>query len=342
MTVPPSFLESAGRAIARPGRSALIGAGAGAALNMGREAFRSGDDSPRNYVGAGVSGALVGAAAGGAVGGLGKAVHNTMLLNPALRGAGAGEIAAASARHIGSGASDFAQRQFHGLTGYGGKDLPYLDRIGIHGVHAGEQEAALEKLRHADILDFKNRKAMQIADPAKRDLVLQQNKVKADEVLKGKVEGARSSGELNQKFQELGMTSMPGSLKAVVTNPREASKVLWKQMTGGGGPSGMAMGLGFGLGVPAAFAINDIRKGDESATGGKTVGQKLLGAGVNTGVGIATGGVGLIPQFIAGTAIDKTTDTLGRELLGSSKQKSDDYSYIPGHIGGSGGTHNRF
>lgn len=90
MTVPPSFLESAGRAIARPGRSALIGAGAGAALNMGREAFRSGDDSPRNYVGAGVSGALVGAAAGGAVGGLGKAVHNTMLLNPALRGAGAG------------------------------------------------------------------------------------------------------------------------------------------------------------------------------------------------------------------------------------------------------------
>lgn len=318
----PGFLENAGRFIARPGRSALIGAGTGAALGMGREALRSGDDTPRSYLGAGLRGAAIGGAAGGAIGGIGRAAHTTMLQNPALKGFG--DIAGATAKNIGQDASNFAQRQFHGMTGYGGKDLKYLDRIGIAGEATAAKKMDIAGLHARDATALSARKMEGITDPVARAAAeANHDKVRRGIAtdLTGQFKGFKEEGALGQKFQNLGMTSMPGSMKAVVTNPREASKLLWEQMKGNGeGTMGKVMGVAGvvgGVGLPVAFAAHDLSKGDESATGGRNIKQKLLNAGVNTGVGLATGGVGLIPQMAGGMAIDKATDMMGRKFLGT-------------------------
>ena len=130
------LLSDAARFIAtRPGQTAAIGAGLGAAANVGREALRADDGQPKNYLGKAIRGAQVGGAVGGALGFGGRAMRDTLLLNPSLRGQGAGEIAKATAQRAGTGISNMVQRQFHGLTGYGSGNKEYLNRIGIMGAH---------------------------------------------------------------------------------------------------------------------------------------------------------------------------------------------------------------
>jgi hypothetical protein len=249
-----------------------------------------------------------------------------MLRNPQLRGAG--EVATATGKHIGQEASNFAQRQFHGLTGYGGKDLKYLDRIGIAGEHSAAEKAKVLGLHAEDKLRHHARTVAGMNDPyAQAHGIVEHSRLQksvGDELVSN-VKNVHEEGALGQRFQNLGMTSMPGSVKAVVTNPRESSKLIWDQMRGGGGglsgPGGSRVGamagIGLGVGLPVAFAAHDISKGDESATGGRNIKQKILNAGVNTGVGLATGGVGILPQMVAGMGIDKATDWVGRKFLGN-------------------------
>lgn len=305
----PNLLANAGRFIAHnPVSMAGIGAGLGAAAGVGREALRGGDQ-PKNYLGAGLRGAAVGGLAGGALSGVGRATHDTMLLNPELKGVG--DIAKATAGRMGQGISNFAQRQFHGLTGYGSGDKAYLDRIGMAGEHSAAQKMKLLNLRAEDELGHHLKQVQGIKDPLDRtkgyvEHLQKQRNVGNELAAQGRA--IQNEGAVGQRFQELGMTSVPGAVKGMVTNPREASKAIWNQMRQGG-----SLGVVAGVGVPAALAANDLRKGDESATGGRPLGQKALSHGVNIGSGLLLGGVPMLPGAIAGGLAEAAT-RLGNRL----------------------------
>lgn len=306
----PSFLANAGRFIAhRPGAMAGIGAGLGAAAGVGREALRKGDE-PKNYLGAGLRGAALGGIAGGVTSGLGHAAHDTMLLNPHL--SGPVDVAKETAKRMGQGVSNFAQRQFHGLTGYGSKDKAYLDRIGMMGEHAAGQKAKLLNLRMEDELSHHLKGVKEIKDPLDRlhgyTEHLQKQRSMGDALTK-QVSALQSEGQAAQHLRDLGMTSVPGAVKGMVTNPREASKALWQHMRQGG-----ALGVAAGTVIPGAIAARDLSRGDESAMGGRTMGEKALRAGATIGGGMLLGGVPMLPGAIAGGVAESAAGRLGRVI----------------------------
>lgn len=286
-------LASVGRFIAHnPGTAAGIGAGAGAALNVGREAV-SGDPN-KNYLGAAVRGAAVGGALGGATGGIARAAHDTMLLRPELQGAG--NIAKATAQRMGQGVSNFGQRQFHGLTGYGGKDQAYLDRIGMAGSNTSASKARLLNLRAENQLThMKNPSAAAVE--------------KVHGGLHSAVSGIAQEGQIGDRMRSLGMTSAPGAIKAMATNPREASRAVWEQLRSGG-----RLGVAAGVGLPAAMTASSLARGDESATGGQTVGEKLMRGGANIGGGLLFGGLPVASQMLAGGLAEGAAGRVGRAL----------------------------
>lgn len=282
-------LASVGRFIAHnPGTVAGIGAGLGAAANVGREAMSGAPD--KNYLGAAARGAVAGGLLGGATGGIARAARDTMLLRPELRGAG--DVAKATAQRMGQGVSNFAQRQFHGLTGYGSKDPAYLDRIGLAGSNTSLARNRLGNLRAEDLAKHNPAKAEQIFDEAS-----------------SAARGIAGEGAIGDRLRGLGMTSAPGSLKAMATNPREASKAIWDQLRAGG-----KTGVALGVGVPLAASGASIAKGDESATGGQTVGEKVLRAGANVGGGLVFGGLPIVSNMVAGGVTEAAAGRLGRAL----------------------------
>lgn len=286
------FLSSAGRLIAHnPWAVTGIGAGLGAAAGAGREAFRAPEE--RNYLRGALRGGAAGLGAGAVVGHGGAAMRNTMLLRPEL--SGFGNIAKATGQRIGTDASHMAQRQFHGLTGYGGRDAAYLDRIGIAGTHTARQEADLARKQFMDRVPRGGHSHEDILAHTQH------------------LQGIREQGAVAQKFRDLGMTSLPGAAKAVVTNPREASKAIWNQMTGGGGTLGKVIGV-TGVAMPAALGARDIARGDESATGGRTVGEKVLGTAADVGTGLLTAGMPLGAGAIAGGLIGRGASRVGRMI----------------------------
>jgi hypothetical protein len=101
------------------------------------------------------------------------------------------------------------------------------------------------------------------------------------------------------------MTSIPGAVKGLATNPREAAQAIWKQTTAGG-----ALGTGLAVGMPAVMAANDLRKGDESAVGGRTIGQKLVKHTIDTGTGFAFGGTPFLSQQLAGMGANALSNKL--------------------------------
>ncbi len=289
----PGLLASAGRYIANnPSMVTGIGAGLGAASNVAREALR-GDQQPKNYLGAGIQGALVGGLAGGSVAGLGRAAHDVHLLHPEI--SGAKELATGTAKHIGEGVSNFAQRQFHGLTGYGAGDNKYLDRIGMSGRGSAAEHAKLLNLRATDLATHSPGQA-----------------AKAEKALHEGVKAVHAEGELGQKFRDLGMTSAPGAVRGLATNPQEASKAIWNQLRSGG-----RLGVAAGVGIPALAAAQDISKGDERAHGGRGIGEKVLRAGANVGGGLLFSGIPIVPQMVAGGLAESAAGRVGRVLTPS-------------------------
>lgn len=305
-----NMLSNAGRYIAHnPGSVAGIGAGLGAAAGVGREALREGEQ-PKNYLRAGLRGAAVGGLAGGALSGVGHAAHDTMLLHPELKGVG--DIAKATAGRMGQGVSNFAQRQFHGLTGYGGKNQAYLDRIGLAGAETSAKKMQLLNLRAESDLGHHLKQVHGLKDPLDRTQGfvehLQKQRASGDALVAAG--GAHAAeGAAAQGIRDLGMSSVPGAVKGLVTNPREASKALWNQARSGGG-----LALAAGVGLPSVMAANDLRKGDESATGGQTVGQKALRHGTSIGGGLLFGGVPMIPGMIASGVADSAARRAGNLL----------------------------
>lgn len=304
MLMTSNLLTSAGHQIADAGRhlvrhpgsaagaGAAVGAVTGAALGARREAQQQ-PAGQRNYLGAalrgGVTGGAVGGALGGAAGLASRATVDTMLLNPNL--SGAGNIATATAKRVGTGISNMAQRQFHGLTGYGSKDHAYLDRIGVQGTQSAKDEIRLMSARFKDNIPRGGYSHEQIM---------------AHEQMKAPI---REQGAIGQRFRDLGMTSVPGAIKGMATNPREASKAIWNQIRSGG-----TAGVALGVGVPAVMGATDIARGDESATGGRTIGQKVISNGANIGSGLLFSGLPMGASTVAGMAVDSGAHRLGNLL----------------------------
>lgn len=291
-------LASVGRLIARnPGTTTGIGAGVGAALGAGREALKS--EGERNYLGGALRGAAVGGALGGIGGGIAHATRDTMLLHPRLQGM---DIAKKTVARAGEGLSNFAQRQVHGFTGHGAGDTAYLDRIGIAGSGTSSRQARLLNLRAQDDLQHLPQGA------SLKDFVARQKGTEAiHNDLHEAVKGLATEGAVGDRFRELGMTSAPGAVKAMVTNPREASKAIWNQVRSGGRGS-----VALGLGLPVATTAHSLIKGDERATGGASVQEKAVRGAANIGGGLLFGGLPIAASNVVGGLTDVAAGRLGR------------------------------
>lgn len=283
----PSVLGSAGHYLRQsPLRTALMGAGAGAA---GGAALNSEDR---------MSGALYGAALGGAVGGAGSGVarvaRDTELL--AGRKLTAKELASGTAKRISEGAKALVKRQVHGLTG------AYADPAKSR-IRSSVEAARRKELLEARLLD---------------DLAHAKNPAHAEKI-KAKAEKARKSlaewGAAGDRALKSGITSLPGVAKGLAKSKtrKETLGAIKDEMIGGPGSGGLARAgmIGVGIGLPGAAGVADIAKGDESAQGGRTVGQKAMNLATNLGVGTLTIGLPIGSQMIASTG----ADILGQKLV---------------------------
>lgn len=264
-----------------PGRTALVGAGVGAAQG----ALTHGDEG----VGAAaLKGGLRGAAVGGAAGGLGRAYRDTRLLNPALSpGAAVGE----TAKRIGQGIKDFGKRQIHGFTG------AYADQAGEIGMRsraAASKKIDLLRKRQADLAAHG-----ELTDKAKKKLVEE-------------AKSLREWGAGGDAALKAGITNIPGIVKGMATRPFSTMKAMGKDMVGGGG----ALGTSVALGLPLAIAAPDLARGDESAQGGRSMRQKLVGVGSGLVGGALTAGVPVLPQLVGGVAVDAAAS----KALGGKKR----------------------
>lgn len=287
-----NILSSAGRFIAHnPGSTTAIGAGLGAGVGVAREAMR-GDGQQKNYLAGGILGGARGAALGGGVALAGRAVRDTMLLSPRPL-SGAGEIAKATIGRAARGVENFGRRQLHGLTGHGAGDNAYLDRIGIHGSGTSAGRARLDVLRAGDLEKH------------------YPGSVNFDNV-NASVKQHTAEGAIGDRLRERGMTHLPGTVKAFAKDPRGASKALWDQMRLGG-----KLGVVTGVGAPVLASAADLSRGDESAIGGRSLGEKGVRAAVNIGGGFALGGMPMMAGNLVGQGLEQLGGRTARALRGS-------------------------
>lgn len=261
-----------GTAIADGGalRTGLVGAGVGA--TGGAISGAASEDG--SAVGGALRGALIGGALGAGGGAVARSAQNAKLLNPALTNAQAlGQVG----KNVGQGLKDFGIRQLHGVTGL--KEDAVRDSI--------RRRAAKSRQIHKARL----KRDLAKATPENRDrIIADYEKIRAT---------ARSNYERDMAALDSGITSLPGIAKGLVRDPKATAKAMWDRSTGGT-RTGAAMTLGF----PVALTAPELLKGDESATGGKGIGQKLVNAGTAVGAGVATGGLGFIPGMIGWTALE--------------------------------------
>lgn len=135
--------------------------------------------------------------------------------------------------------------------------------------------------------------------------------------LVGKSKNVAKELSHRQAARDAGITSLPGIAKGLATKPVDTAKAMWRH-TSGGGRAGTALALG----VPAAFAANDLRKGDESAAGGKTVGQKIVRHGAQLGTSVITGGMSLVPGMVTSTALETGVGKAYDKLRGHQRPTS--------------------
>lgn len=284
-------LKAFGRAI--PGRiwrngdalsGGLAGAGVGALGSMGAEALghrRGPDEEPKNYLGAAIRGGIVGGALGAGSGAALGAVRNVHL-DTGLRGAGlAKEVAARGAQ----GVANFGKRQFHGLTGW--KPEGGAGSMGLAGNEMAEQSVRRMETRAA----------------------LGTGGHEAAQNLAKEVAGVRSSGHAAQEMYDRGLTSIPGAVQGLANDPKGSIKAMWGHLRGGGGKLPLIAAA-----APAALAAPDILRGDESASGGRGMGEKLLHTAGGMGAGFLTGGIPIAPGILANEAIVRGAAAGGRAI----------------------------
>ena len=283
----PSLLSHAGHFLRQsPVRTAAIGAGVGAAGGAAA--------NPEDRVGGALRGAGVGAAVGGIGAGGARAVRDTQLL--AGKPLTAGQTVTETAKRLGSGALAFGKRQIHGLTGAFAD--PAKTRI-RSSVEAARQQKLLDA-RLADDLRFAR-------SPA--------HAKKIEDSARSAKESLKEWGESGDRALEAGITSVPGLVKGLASR-KTRGKVLGAvkdEVLGGPGAGGLARGASVGLGValPAALGVHDLSKGDESAQGGRTVGQKAMNLATNLGVGTLTLGMPIPASMMVSTG----ADMLGEKLM---------------------------
>jgi hypothetical protein len=258
----------------------MMGAGVGAAAG-GLRTPAEGDSRLRGMA----SGALRGAALGGAAGALGRGMRDTRLLSSTPLSAA--QTVTGTAKRMGEGLANFGRRQVHGLTGAGNHDA-----IGMAGNATSARKAGLLEKRMKDELAHAR-------TPTARARIEQQGQAS---MLAERTEGARS-----QVLADAGVTNLPGMARALTDKNKRglALRAMGRSMVDGPG------GLIGSVGVPTALALPGIMKGDERATGGLSTGQKVRNYGVNLATGAALGGLPMIPQMVAGTAVDAGLRRLG-------------------------------
>ena len=89
---------------------------------------------------------------------------------------------------------------------------------------------------------------------------------------------------LNPQHWEEGITSIPGVAKGLVNTPRQTADALSRSVLTGRMNKVMAM-------APAALAVSSLLRGDESATGGRTLKSKAMDLTGQIGLGLVTGGL---------------------------------------------------
>lgn len=292
-----AVLGSVGRFLSRsPMRTALVGSGVGAATGGVQGAASAAQDpnatTGQKVVGGvlgAVRGGLAGAAVGGAVGGAGRAYRDTRLLNPSLTG---GKAVGATVRRAGEGVLNFGRRQLHGAFG------AYKGREGQIGLQSKDWATKRRELLRARVKD----ELQHASSPDSRRKILQQYRQDSSSVIRQGIEGQRDIGA--------GITSLPGLAKGLAGENRgETLRRLWKRQAGKGW-KGVAMGAG----MPALMYGPDVMAGDESDTGGRSLGRKLVGAGVGTGAMFLTGGLPILPQSLAWAGLE------GAANIGSKRE----------------------
>lgn len=278
----------------------MIGAGIGGAAGA-----MSADEGNR------VSGAIHGALRGGAIGGLGagvgRAYRDTRLLaaskNQPLSAMGA---VVPTAQRLGRQAMNFGKRQWYGATGMGNPDDIRM---------AGNATSA----RKARLLDLRAADEMAHAPSLEAKEKLRQN---AQSAVKSELE----SGQRSQALQDAGVTNVPGMAKALwdPQKRRMALRAMGRTMADGPG------GIGLSVGLPVAFSAPELLRGDESAQGGKSMTQKVVGLGANLATGAAFGGMPIVPQLALGTAADMGVQRAFRPR--NSPQQAYTAQYAPGSV----------
>ena len=267
---PLSLARGVGRFLSEtPAQTALLSSLGGAAMG----AYQNDD----NRIGGALGGAWRGALAGGMIGGAGRVYRDARLMNPTLSGG------RALAKHMGGELADFGRRTVHGLTGaYNPAE------IGMTSTQAAKKETRLLGARLKDQLQH-------VTDPAERANLI--------DAARTSIKSVREGGRAGDKAIAMGVTHLPGTVRGLASSKTrgDTAKYLGKQMIGGGGLMGTAMGVG----VPLGFGAYDLMQGDESASGGRTVPQKIVNLGVGTATGAMMGGMPMGSQLAAQMGIDQ-------------------------------------
>ena len=198
---------------------------------------------------------LKGGVTGGAIGG--------------AAGAGLGAIAPG----MGGKLRDFGGQMLHMWTGAGGKK----------GMETFGGGAAQTRQRVADAAkQLEKAHAGQLEDPRffgrHYDKMMGRAPIGKDKILamaQKEHESAQLGHKAMERAQELGLTSLPGAAKAIVTNPIEAAKGAYGAMAHGTSGAQKALALG----LPGAFAAyGAIRKPQEGETRLGNIAGSVMGA----------------------------------------------------------------
>jgi hypothetical protein len=161
----------------------------------------------------------------------------------------------------------FGQRQLHSLTGWTPKGFGNVHGIEEMGAGASAARKAYAKATGSD-------------------------KAQALESLLA-----------NEKAQEMGLTHLPGAVKAFATKPREALRAAWDQQVRG--TSGLEKAVMVGL--PAAGLASDVLSEDDG-----TKGQRIGEGVANTAAGMLTGGMPLAGGLVAGVGAQYLGGKVGK------------------------------
>ena len=267
------------RAGALPG--GVAGAGLGAGLNVAREAVSGGED----YGGAALRGAAGGALLGAGAGfGVGKA--RDIALTTGKRGLSlAKEMGKRTVKSVG----DFGKRQVHGTTGWTPKAGP--ESIGLAGGVQKNRQKVVKAMRDARLRSAKSgREKYKIVQKSNQQLAALKKQEKA-----------------MREAYDAGLTSIPGTVKGLVKDPKRVGKAAWRSVKEHpGGVLGAAA-------LPAALTAGEIASGTDPS--------EAVGGGVGDVAGMAlTGAMPIVPGMAAWTALSEAGRFAGRKAGGKKKR----------------------